>query len=573
MYRTSIYNKKCKCLSKENLIFIFIFILMNITTIFSYAPYSSDENGYLAQAAFLAGRDWSGVAQQLAYFSFGNGLFVFNLFKLGLPSRILYQVLLVINSLLLCSTYKICIYITKKVFQRIDDNKGIVIALIVTMHPRNFTSSNFYIAESYITFVFWLLLFFLVKYYYSRRAVWLFCFFILDVYIFFVHQRTILISLSGVVVMIWLLFSCIRDKEQRIRSFIWYGVIFIAALIVFVLLYKYKRYSKPLIWPVNLHGDGANDFASDPSVYLNNLKSMKFIKGLLLSIAGKIWYLLIGTLGFVMVGLSYLTKRLFNSVKNKDFFSTAIPFFLLCSFAGSLAIAAYWQVDPWRIDQIPYGRYMEVLLGPYIMFGLASFLVGFEKYNARYWVFIILILGKIVEIFAGVVLEKTSWNDLGATPVVRIFLTDPYKAGEYLKVTMLFAGIIILVDRLSSKRKDVVLVFLLGLYILSSTVTQYTRINSNIDNYRIVRDVRQMIDNEVIRVGYLSINLYANELQFLNPNWSFIRLKDYDAINDIDYVLLTAQQYENFLKNNSDNKRFDVKLQNEEIIILQIENE
>lgn len=573
MQKYSLHKFEKSDLLKENTVFLIIFILLNITTMFSYAPYSSDESGYLAQTALLAGLNWSAVAQQLAYFSFGNGILVFGFFKLGISRLLLYRLLLIINALLLSFTFKICIYIIKKLFQDIDENKVILISLIVTIYPRNFCSTAVYVAESYITFTFWMMLFFLVKFHKTHRKLWLLCFGILGVYIFFIHQRTILISLTGIFVLIWGVLSDNKVNKKLMKRLLYCGVFVLIALVTFALLYMYKKYCKPIIWPVNLQGDGANDFSSTPSVYIKNLKSPEFVMGLLKSLAGKIWYLILGTLGFVVVGLVYLSKELINAIKKKKFLSAIIPVFLLCSFGGSLFISAYWQVNPWRVDQIPYGRYMEVLLGPYMMFGIISFLNGYEKYNVKYWLPMMFILGKIAEIYAGEVLQKTSVNELGPTPVIRYLLTDPYVAGEYLKVTILFTGIILLANCVMAKRKEAVLGFLLTLFFVSDIAVQYARIHDNLDNYAMIKDVNQVVDDSKKSIGYLSINLYANELQFLNPEWDFKRIKTYDSIDGVEYLLLNARQYKDFLNHDPNNERLQISFQNEDIIIIQMNNE
>lgn len=557
----------------ENIIMIIIFIMLNITTIFSYAPYSSDESGYLAQAALLAGENWSEVAQQLSYFSFGNGILVFWLFKLGMSRLLLYRLLLIINSVMLCITYKICIYILKELFRDVKDVNAILVSLIVTIHPRNFCSSNLYIAESYITFVFWVMLFLLVKFYISQKKIWLLFFSVLNVYIFFIHQRTMLISLTGLIVLICGVLLNSREDKKMIKRLAYCGMILLLAVFVFMLLYLYKKYCKSMIWPQSLQKDMVNDFSSTPSEYLNKLRSPEFVLELLKSFAGKVWYLITGTLGFVVVGLCYLCKALFVKIKEKDYLSMIIPIFLIGSFGGSLLIAAYWQVYPWRIDQIPYGRYMEVLIGPYIMFGIVSFLSGYEKYNVKYWLPIMIILGKVAEIYAGEVLERTSVNELNATPVIRYLLINPYVSGEYLKITILFAGIIVIIDRVITKRKEMISLFLIVLYLIPDVAIQYERIQNNLDNYLIINDVCETMDDSKKRLGYTSINIYANELQFVNPEWEFIRFGSYESIKElenIDYLLLTSSQYKDFLKSDSNNEKFIVSFENETITVIQM---
>lgn len=213
---------------------------------------------------------------------------------------------------------------------------------------------------------------------------------------------------------------------------------------------------------------------------------------------------------------------------------------------------------------------MEVLLGPYIMFGLVSYLNKHEKYYVRYWLPVMFILGKVVELYARDVLLKTSVNELGPTPVIRYLLTDPYVSGEYLKATIIFTSIILLANRVMCKRKEAVLGILFTLYFVSDITVQYARIQDNLNNYAIVKDVSQAVDGSKKSIGYLSINLYANELQFLNPEWDFKRIKDYDLVEGVEYLLLNARQYRDFLNNNPNNERFPICFQNEEIIIIQM---
>ena len=524
-----------------------ILAIANIPTLFSKAPLSWDECGYLGQAALLAGIKWTGVVQQLPYYSFGNGLLVSGLFKLVSNPILLYKMILIVNSLTLVISFLLCDSILKELYFSLPSFARISISFLTICYPSNIAYSDYFLAETYITFAFWVVSYLILMYLKKKNIIFLIFGAISSCWIFAVHNRVVGIFVTGIIVCSFLAF---RSKSNRIFKTI---IILCLALLLIKMAIHYKSYTKEVLWPVNNSNyRDLNDYSS----YIGKGQFYFYTEGaayILKNLLAKLWYHFISTFGFVFWGIIKCIKSLKEKLKARDYDMAGWYIFILSSLFFSFAIIVLSMSIPARVDHIIMGRYMDALIGPFLSIGLSELYnekMFFSNKRICFSICISLLGGKLIESYILETQQYTSLKmEISSNVAINSFLTNPYKSGTMIIIGTFFS-VAFLGCLLARKKKEIIIFVILLFYLFENN----SWANNHIINYQeevneplveIANNIQQK--NEETTVGYLPTNQLANQLQWLSPKTIIVPInesEDYDK-DKYDYIFLNDESYIN----------------------------
>lgn len=529
---------------RRNVLFVvavvLILVIANVPTLYSTYPLSSDENGYIGQAALIAGYNWGGVVSQLSYYSFGNGYLLALIFRVFNDTTIIYKMILFLNSCLLIGSFYVC-YKTIQLWRfDIEEEKAIIIAFVVTLYSSNFAHSNMFLAENYITFFFWLSLYCLMLFDKYKKNIYLAFMLCMAIFLFFIHQRMLGVLISAVIIV---LLSKIIDKR-----FLKMILIMSAGVLLIMLLLRWKEYSKDMLWAIQTENAKYNDF----DVYLkggffDNILNISSLEGIICVFIAKIWYLIVSSLSLICVAGVFLLKNIKKHFSEIELWEI----YLLLSFLACLGIVVIGCYYPTRVDQIILGRYMDSIIGPYLMIGIC---ILFDKGYSQEWKgyfqfcsFMILVTGIIVEKYACVVVQRSDVYSRYSNPTIFMFLQSDYKRGTYFAISVLFFVLLYIISCFIKNNRNWIFVFFLLLYIPNIILFHQDTIRDYKSNK--VKDLMEIsehiiIDDEEQKIGYIQYNLAANQLQFLKPDVRIFPVNKYDETQnwECDFLFMQNSQ-------------------------------
>ena len=184
----------------------------------------SDEYGYWANSSFFLGQDWSSLTSRIGYYSYGYSLLL-------IPIRVLqraydwawgdmYGAAVILNAAMLSCGYLVATKICKRYF----DKQNWIIRNMVCFVAFTYTSNIFYahltMTETSILFFFWLFLFVLMKVIDSPNMLNHAMLALVSVYLYTVHQRTIAILITAVIIVIFQ--KLLNNSKLKDVAVFWY---------------------------------------------------------------------------------------------------------------------------------------------------------------------------------------------------------------------------------------------------------------------------------------------------------------------------------------------------------------
>lgn len=333
----------------------------------------NDEFGYWATPAFLNNWHWSGLVSTLPYYSFGYGFILWGLYLMTGSMQVAYKAALFVNVVWAMLGYYILASCLRYLFPRMETVQIRLISAVAVLFPGILSQTVFSWPETFLFFLYvcqiWVLINSIQKYRYDLFAL----LGILSGYSYYVHQRTVGITLAIALTIV--LFSIFRRNIKPILFFT------LSILTVIVLGGMFKNQLISTIW------SSSNSVASNNIVgqigKIEYILSLQGIISLFFSILGKLFYAFSASLLLFPVTLLWLYKQL-NATKNN---SSYIYLFLTLSGIFMILINSVSMVIPYNITHTYYGRYIDSILPIWIAIGIIVILK--EKISIR-TVFIIL---------------------------------------------------------------------------------------------------------------------------------------------------------------------------------------
>lgn len=337
---------------------------------------AQDEWGYWSVAAYFAGQDWSSIAGEFPYYSWGYGILLSFIVSLNLPVNVAYQLALCFNAILLCGSFLISCQVSKRILN-CNEIVRQTICFAITMTSSNILFSRMAWCESLLVFCFWFLLWGLISLY-EHPKVWK-CILVpsLACYMYTIHQRSLGV-LFVTFLMFCVLFICKKCNGRQL-------IVGILTFVLLMFLQSYiKGYLKDALWMAETNPSfNVNDYSGQFDKIRILFSSSGFLE-FLESLIGKIYYINISTCFLATWGVVGFFAYLYKIYRNKELDESGFIYLFstLCVFS-TLAIAALYMLQPGRIDTLMYGRYTDWVMGIFMICGLDTFLRNEQKKRWR----------------------------------------------------------------------------------------------------------------------------------------------------------------------------------------------
>lgn len=508
-----------------------------------------DEFGYLFNAATLVGWDWKELMQYHPYYGMGMGILWFPLFWLLYKTpEVLYQSIVCLNFVFIIFSFCLSKYCSKKLFPKWKNELRVLACFAITFYPSNFFYSQAALSETFLYFLFWLLVALIIKTLESQRVIWAFLLGIIASYMVLVHLRTI-----GIAVCVGCLILFLGIK--KIIS--WKKVlVFMAICVIGIIIW----YSMKQLYFANLGGKNDINTINTEISILGMIYSMLFnIPTLVKGILGRFFYFFVSGNIFFMFGFGILIRDTYfyffrKDIAKKEQTRGIIAVFLLVTFFINLvAFSTQTLHDITRVDMAVYGRYLDNMIGPILLFGIyfVTTKKNWKKNISVYILFVILLLP--IVLYRMEEAETSTFAIDSAVAFGAFFKYDTSQYSIYLSllklvlIVILSALAIYFICRFFSKYKKLNCRIVSGIYICLlmfywgylgyGSITQYNAERSNI--YTAYENIKDVVEKEecsdLIYIRHTDLyGTKAKYLQFLLSDIS-IQVVNYEdfLINDI----------------------------------------
>lgn len=323
-----------------------------------------DEFGYWASAANTVGYDWSQVASLGSYYSFGYSLVLTPILWIFKGGVLAYRVAIVVNVLLQCVSLILLKGLFTIIYPKMHKLDAIYCIGIAVFYPVWSFFVQITLTEALLSFLFILIVFLMARFFEKPSFLRALAWFVPVFYLIAVHMRTV-----GVVGVAFLTFMLWAWSNPRTRKYILIAII--SLIVVGIGFFTVKGIIQSTVYAnVDENVLAINDFSSilsRVSAVLNIDGILNLIQGMI----GKIWYLGLSSFGLFYIAMGYLFKQtvlLFKRLKKNRKVKTKqyVCFFILFSMIAQILITSVYMLDPYKLDNICYGRYNEYIL-PVIM--------------------------------------------------------------------------------------------------------------------------------------------------------------------------------------------------------------
>jgi len=333
-----------------------------------------DEFGYWAGAAYFTGLDWSGVVYQIPYYSYGYSLLLVPLFWIFEDPVDMYKAAIILNGLMLCGIFLLSYDIAKKVMDNSNRHLLMGVSLLISLYPTLIVYSNIAWAETLMTFMVWCLAWLIVDLNNKSGYLHFVLLGCLIAYLYTIHQRTLGVFLAGLSVILIMRILNRIDWMQFLS--------FLVPIIAILLIHIHVKDSLQTHLWLNIGGTLTNDFSEQLSKLVQVFTLSGFMK-VVKNTLGQIFYIgaatyLLGYWGIYelmrkirLIGGKALNIGNIKTELSRDCMPLYI--FILLALTFSVTISVIFMINPIRTEEIVYGRYNDILMGPLMLLGLVPF--------------------------------------------------------------------------------------------------------------------------------------------------------------------------------------------------------
>ena len=402
----------------------------------------ADEYGYLANAAYMSGTDWSFMVD--LYYGYGYSILLVPLFWMFDSGLQIIRGAVFINVICIVLTVWASFALMRKLFPKVNDKLVAMAALVMGFYPY-FTGSGLKVLpECLVTLMIWVCG--LVFYYAlsTGKRMWYLLLAAAVNYTFFVHTRTF------VFLGVFFLMGAVMVFQKKIekKNLLYFAGL---AVLLFVLGTLWKNHIVDAVY--------SNPVLAEKSEVVGNTVSVSdiFTKITALitdfsaydadSLCAKLFYLFVATAGVFFVGIYGAVKANVLQIKEEKQIDAANGIKLMYVLAALLMILAL-VVNPMGEGEGTanyfYARYYEYLAGPVVMIGLCECME--RRIKVSVW---LLLLGLFYMIcwysvdLTGYLDYQEVYMDLNRQPALsyilgwNIYLTDVVKTGLVLTLETL----------------------------------------------------------------------------------------------------------------------------------------
>lgn len=508
---------------------------------------TTDEQGPFAVAAYLSGQDWSGTTSNIAYYSYGYSFIIWPLFMLIKDPSNLYKACILVNSIMISSIVPIAFYCIKKFSKELNIYLTLAISICVAVYSSNIVRANMALYEAPLIFITWLLFLIFVNLDDKSKLKEFAILGILLCYSYMIHQRMLGTLVAGILtILLMKIFKKINSKQI---------LVFSASIIFMMLIHKYlKAIFKTHVW-LNSIDSMNNDYVSQ----YHKILDVFTINGLLSTLRGllgQLFYIGAATylIGFIAIlFLAIECYKFFINIKRGNHGQYRYSYtyiFIFFNFLFTLGIGVIFMNSPDRADHIVYGRYNEMIFGPFLLIALVYI---YDVGNKLLKKFIISALSLTI---LGIIIDHTygALRNASFATISCIGINQYYFHGElhiYIAVVAAIIGAIVIYI---STRINIYIIKYAAIFMLSSLFifTGYKVLKDSVfpqgDKWFRLNDFVNIVsqDNGDLPVYYLgpeSKNYTASFVQFLFKDKPIKYIEDGDIPNvNEEHYLITAQR-------------------------------
>ena len=329
----------------------------------------ADEFGNIANAAYLAGADWSDVISRVGYYSYGSSLFYLPIFLAVNTTDHLYQAVVICNSLMIC-LYYVFVYLTLcRLYQNSPKPVSAALAFAAALYPSCICYGYTAMYETALLLTFAFIVWAFASFCKTGASPYIYLYTVGLGYLLMVHMRTVGVVAVGLLMLFKLLFDKKLSRKQLV-------ICILIAAGMFGLFLLLKNYFYSSLWESGTSTKDAAEVANTLSSQTSKLKilfSVQGIKNMLKLLVGQSFYFVTSTFLLGGVFIISFVKMLISRIRKKELFRFSarvnIVLFIGAAYLAQLAISCVTFIKILRVDQVFYGRYTEYIFGLIMVFG------------------------------------------------------------------------------------------------------------------------------------------------------------------------------------------------------------
>ncbi len=324
----------------------------------------NDEFGYWASAARFYGLDWSAIFSDTPYYSYGYGLILTLLLFIVGSTSAAYKAAVVLNGIWLALTFIFLNESAKILYPKCRKELLMVIAFVATLFSGNVVEANYTWPETFLFCLFCCVFYVLLSVLQRASCLKMLGLSLMTAYIYFVHQRTLGIVLAITIVVLLMLFM----KKITLKHVICYVL---PLILLFLIGNQIKSFVINEVW--NNSGSVARNDFSGVSRKIKLIFEHQGLKKLILALLGKMYYVFASNFFLVPFSACIMVQWVYSAIRKKQQTVNCVAgVFLLLALLFSLGINSVYMITPANVTHIVYGRYIDNVVGPFVLIGLLS---------------------------------------------------------------------------------------------------------------------------------------------------------------------------------------------------------
>ena len=345
----------------------------------------NDEFGYVGMAAQMAGYDWTNLLSTTQYYSYGYGIILSLLFRIGLTGTAFFRATIVLNVIFLGISFLITCYLADKM---IDCKWNVLISLAINLYSSNLMQCKLCWSETILYFLVWVWM--LLIYQLSIKYDWKYLLGIVavSIYMYIVHQRCISVIATAVGMVLILLANGHLGRNNKCKALL-------TLLLTFVLFLTVSKIKGVII--DNWYGAesalesriAVNDYGGQINK-IKRLVNIKMLVCLIFGMMGKLWAQAAASGMLILFALTTALKsaiqKIMEMIREKRILKLEqreiIIFAATFLFLGAWMVASIYKVTTLsnqRYSEIIMTRYIDYITGPMLLIGFYS-LIHYKEY-------------------------------------------------------------------------------------------------------------------------------------------------------------------------------------------------
>jgi len=365
--RMIVINKAGMKVLPESVLVIGVAVLLSLIVFFvNYGVagpmIQADEGSYLANAAAIAGFRNDMASNYYA----GYSLLISPAFLLGSDPHEIWFFVKLINSTLYLFIVIILWSISKKWKPSLAPWKRGMAVVLVSVYPMWVIMTGYSFSQIAFVLAYLIMVLLLSEAVYGKGYAWPVLGGVAG-FLYWIHPTAVVAQIAICITLLYVALKCHWYKRF---------IIFLAVLVGVVVTYKIGI----IPWLVDrMTISGQPAFSHYPSILelFLKLSSWSGFKRFVGVFGGHVFYLGVGTLGFIVLGLFAIKTMAFGHAKSGEIspevlMLKASGLFLVLALVGIIVLSAVFMTSAVRLDHWMYGRYVEGFIAPVILAGVLS---------------------------------------------------------------------------------------------------------------------------------------------------------------------------------------------------------